>query len=731
VVTEALVRVGAPTAGITGIALLIVAVITGQSGTLSVAFVTLTISVVAFIQQRRHRIQPLVLLLLASFGFAVNIPTTDRTVAAAALPALAVFVLIGVFSLPRRTALWFAVWCGLLSVWSMPWLFPDVTTSELAVLILMVGGTEFAGFLLITRAADALINAEENARLVFDASPVATWEEDFTPVQEWLESLRAAGVHDLRTYLLERPDEVRRGAALIKIRRVNPAAARLVEAQSTSQVVDSFGDVDRKETELASFTDQFVAIWEGRQELGLDLYGLTLNGRPIEAVLHWSVPVSQGRPDLSRVIVAISDISPRKIVEERLAEALQSNQRLLGFEHAITTCSQALLLSTDEGALEVALRTLCDAIGAESAYLSLNVDDPELGPSFHMVNVTTKPGAKSQEDRVGRVIPWMAWPRAYEELSRGKPFMQIADQSAVAKNGISRLGVPIFSGDEWLGILTFEDSEYRGDWPIEAVNMLAVAAPMLSTYWERETNRRRLEELVRSKDRFVASVSHELRTPLSAVLGFAEELRNRAGSFQPGEVTEMLEVIADQSKDMADMVEDLLVAARAEIGTISVRPQTVYLRSQAEAALAAIDSMHTDRVQVTGGPGKAWADPTRTRQIIRNLLTNAIRYGGDKVVAEASSSGDFTVLSVRDNGPGLPQTEWERIFEPYQRAHDVPTQTGSIGLGLTVSRQLARLMGGNLTYRSAAEESIFELTLPASQPDPRREVEEQLAPVSV
>lgn len=730
-VTQALVRIGAPTGGVIGLALITVGAVTGQIGTLSVALIPLTISVVAYIQQRSNRIRPLVLLLLAAFGFAVSVPITDRTVAAAALPALAVFVFVAVFSLPRRAAIWYALGCGVLSVWSIPWLFPDMTATEALTLILMVGGTEIAGFLLITRAADAQLREEENARLMFDASPVATWDEDFTPVEEWLNGLRMAGVGDLRTYLLERPDEVRRGAALIKIRRVNPAAVRLVEAQSSDEVVETFARVERQESELASFTEQFVAIWEGRQELALDLYGLTLDGRSLEAVLHWSVPVIQGHPDLSRVIVAISDITPRKIVEERLAEALQSNQRLLGFEHAITTCSQALLLGTGEGALELGLRTLCDAIGADSAFLSLNVTDPELGPSFHIVNITTKPGAQSQQDRVGRIIPWMAWPQAYEDLSYGAPFRQIAEQSAVGKPGISRLGVPIVTRGEWIGTVSFEDSNHRTDWPDEAVKMLLVAAPMLGTYWEREANRRRLEELVQSKDRFVASVSHELRTPLSAVLGFAEELKNRADSYRPAELTEMLEMIADQSKDMADMVEDLLVAARADIGTISVRPQVVYLRSQAEAALAAIDSEQADRVMVVGGPGKAWADPTRTRQIIRNLLTNAIRYGGSHVVAEARTSGDFTVLSVRDSGPGLPRSEWERIFEPYARAHDRQTQPGSIGLGLTVSRQLARLMGGDLTYRSNGSGSIFSLTLPAGEPGQPTDVEDELDPVSV
>ena len=246
--------------------------------------------------------------------------------------------------------------------------------------------------------------------------------------------------------------------------------------------------------------------------------------------------------------------------------------------------------------------------------------------------------------------------------------------------------------------------------------MLQVAAPMLGNFWERDVTRRRLEDLVRSKDRFVASVSHELRTPLAAVLGFAAELRDGAEGFQPEELTGMLQLIAEQSQEMANMVEDLLVSARADIGTISLIAQDVSLRSQAEATLAGLSSTESTTITVVGGPGKVWADPSRTRQIIRNLLTNAVRYGGSQVIVEASEGADLTVLRVWDNGPGLPESQWERIFEPYERAHDTPTQPASIGLGLTVSRQLAHLMGGDLTYRSDESSSVFELTLPAEKP---------------
>lgn len=256
--------------------------------------------------------------------------------------------------------------------------------------------------------------------------------------------------------------------------------------------------------------------------------------------------------------------------------------------------------------------------------------------------------------------------------------------------------------------------------------MLEVAAPMLGTFWEREMTRRRLEELVESKDRFVASVSHELRTPLTAVLGFAEELKANASSFRPEELADMLKLIADQSQEMAHMVEDLLVSARVDIGKVSIHTQDVYLRSQAEAVLAGLTSVDGKEIEVVGGRGKVWADPSRTRQIIRNLVTNAIRYGGHRIRIEAIEAGALTTLTVRDDGQGLDPTVRERIFEPYQRAHDVPTQPSSIGLGLTVARQLARLMGGDLVYRSSDGGSVFELTLPA-EPDGLSKLQEQMA----
>jgi signal transduction histidine kinase len=112
-------------------------------------------------------------------------------------------------------------------------------------------------------------------------------------------------------------------------------------------------------------------------------------------------------------------------------------------------------------------------------------------------------------------------------------------------------------------------------------------------------------------------------------------------------------------------------------------------------------------------PGvKAIGDPVRVRQIIRNLLTNAIRYGGDRITIDIVGLGDTAVMAVSDNGPGIPPSEQDRIFEPYQIAHDPGSQPSSVGLGLAVARRLARLMEGSLTYERTGTISVFELTLP-------------------
>ena len=227
----------------------------------------------------------------------------------------------------------------------------------------------------------------------------------------------------------------------------------------------------------------------------------------------------------------------------------------------------------------------------------------------------------------------------------------------------------------------------------------------------------RLEELVRSKDEFVASVSHELRTPLTAVLGFAELLQNEEPGLSATDRDEMIQSIAHQAFELSSIVEDLLVAARAEMGTMSIAAVPIDLRAQTAQVIETYEQEAASRIKVDGESVQALGDPIRVRQILRNLLSNAMRYGGDDIRVQLLNGNGSARALVSDNGPGIRAEDKDLIFEPYYRASKGPGVSGSVGLGLTVSRKLARLMSGELTFQRNEGWSIFQLSLPAGPTD--------------
>ncbi|MGA7272259.1 MAG: PAS domain S-box protein [Acidimicrobiia bacterium] len=228
----------------------------------------------------------------------------------------------------------------------------------------------------------------------------------------------------------------------------------------------------------------------------------------------------------------------------------------------------------------------------------------------------------------------------------------------------------------------------------------------------------RLKHLVESKDELIASVSHELRTPLTAVLGFAELLRGEFATLSPAEQVEIIESISNQTSDLTNIVEDLLVAARADNETLTVASVSVDLHAQSAQVLESMARYPAGQVISFTGPAVRGAgDPARVRQILRNLITNAFRYGGKHIELVTYPDGEWACVAVRDDGEGIAESERDDVFEPFRRSLNREALTASIGLGLSVSRKLARLMGGDLTYSYEDDKSVFELCLPTETSD--------------
>jgi signal transduction histidine kinase len=304
-----------------------------------------------------------------------------------------------------------------------------------------------------------------------------------------------------------------------------------------------------------------------------------------------------------------------------------------------------------------------------------------------------------------------------EALSAGRPArvrvseLPVPIRQRYEAEGIrSELMAPIVIRDQWVGTLGYTDFWRDDAWTDVEVDGLMRAADMVAAFWERESAREGLEELAEAKDRFIATVSHELRTPLAAVVGFSGELAQGLEQYSREEIYEMVSLISSQSIEVAQLVDDLLTAERAASGNLTIKPSALDLLDETRSV---VGSLRADfAVTVDGEPVSVWADTLRTRQIVRNLLTNALRYGGPTVRVEISTRGDQAILVVTDDGPGVRGIDAEHIFDPYYRSKTEDTKPDSVGLGLAVARQLARLMGGDVVYLRRSGWTNFELSLP-------------------
>lgn len=211
----------------------------------------------------------------------------------------------------------------------------------------------------------------------------------------------------------------------------------------------------------------------------------------------------------------------------------------------------------------------------------------------------------------------------------------------------------------------------------------------------------------------VATVTHEVRNPLTAALGLAEILASDDGLGV--EARALAGMIRESVRDADQIIGDLLMLSRLDRDSFEIDTRSVDVAHEVNAVLSSFDDAFWNRVVFDRAvSANVEADPLRFRQILRNLLSNAERYGGHSVSVQVIPSSEITVVEVVDDGPGVdPETEI-RLFQSFSRGHAGRSHEISSGLGLAVSRRLAEAMGGHLTYLRRGESTVFTLALPAS-----------------
>jgi two-component system phosphate regulon sensor histidine kinase PhoR len=218
------------------------------------------------------------------------------------------------------------------------------------------------------------------------------------------------------------------------------------------------------------------------------------------------------------------------------------------------------------------------------------------------------------------------------------------------------------------------------------------------------TRERRLEE---EKSDFIATISHELRTPMAAVYGAAQTLLRPDIELSPARQRELLEMVAGQAARLSQITEEVLLATQLDRGSVPVERQPVDVGALVRETLTALEpqlppSARLD-LEIAAEAGMASGASDRIQQVLVNLVDNAVKYGGDgPVTVRVEPGGGGVRILVTDSGPGIAFGEQQRIFEKFYRADPQLTQSpGGTGLGLYISRELLRQMGGRLDVRSA------------------------------
>ncbi|MCE2861549.1 MAG: hypothetical protein RIR76_3503 [Verrucomicrobiota bacterium] len=232
----------------------------------------------------------------------------------------------------------------------------------------------------------------------------------------------------------------------------------------------------------------------------------------------------------------------------------------------------------------------------------------------------------------------------------------------------------------------------------------------------------RLRQLEALRQEFVANVSHELRTPLSLIKSAAETLID-GGREDPAITVRFLEIIDKHANRLTHLIDDLLLLARIDSGRVELNLRPVELRTAAEDALddAALIARARDVTLGNEVPAglRAAADPERLRQVLANLIDNAIKYGrtgGVVTLRGRDAGGGMVEISVRDDGPGIPPDALSRVFERFYRVDKARSrEQGGTGLGLAIVKNVVQAHGGDVRVESSAGRGAeFFLTLPAS-----------------
>ncbi len=294
----------------------------------------------------------------------------------------------------------------------------------------------------------------------------------------------------------------------------------------------------------------------------------------------------------------------------------------------------------------------------------------------------------------------------------------------------SELAIPIIIGHEVVGVLNVEDSRLRAFDETDVIvletmcDQLGSAIRNAKLYDELKQSNAKLTELDRMKSDFLSIVSHDFRSPLSSIVFAGQSLLRRNGEFQSGQLQEYLQVIVEQATRLSSLAEDTLSIASLESGRASYvfKPVTLERVIKDAASQVHFSRKHAFQTEFDGDLAGVRGDLVKLRQVLQNLIGNAVKYSpeGGAVKVAVKGRPEEVVISVSDEGIGIPENQKNRLFQKFSRIETEESKDirGS-GLGLWICKQVIRAHGGEIWLDGRqGKGTTFSFNLPKNLSEP-------------